>query len=446
MSKKISDLIQETSLVSTDDLVIARDGENYRVSPPVFGGGFGIKVAASNALDKSRAVADYLCDGVDDQVEINNAISNLPSTGGTVELSEGVFECSGALVIPSNKCLRLIGHSLPMRDYTEAATRLNFTFSSTGNIITMSGLVAQSLENLALYGDGINTDKAIYLDNATYKQIRNVAIYNVANRGLHLVNGVSQCLFEFVYVRDLDFHGFESATNTTANTYIHCEVTRSAAMGISPIYRAFTMRDVASIFINCVAERYNRGYHVASYAYGNAFLDCYGEVNNSTFFIEGTAGGPVEATVIMGGVCSNDAQTSVQLPNNAKGTTIIGLHIGGASSVQGYYLGNNNVEDTTIIGGANEAPTKIAGTGDRLKVFGVNSWVTENRGAEAGVSDGGTINHGLASTPAIVVATPTVAGEMVSVTGKNATNFTVAIKQDDGTPGTAQTIYWHAWF
>jgi hypothetical protein len=65
-------------------------------------------------------------------------------------------------------------------------------------------------------------------------------------------------------------------------------------------------------------------------------------------------------------------------------------------------------------------------------------------GVALSVSDGGTIAHGLSTTPTWVTCTPSVAGEFVSVTAIGAANFTVAIKAHNGAPGTTQTIYWRA--
>lgn len=67
----------------------------------------------------------------------------------------------------------------------------------------------------------------------------------------------------------------------------------------------------------------------------------------------------------------------------------------------------------------------------------------EKTGATS-VADGGTISHGMAVTPTSVIATPSVAGEMVSVTAISSTTITVAIKKHDNTAGTTQTIYWRA--
>jgi hypothetical protein len=57
-------------------------------------------VAASNASAEIKAQADYVCDGVADQVEINAAIVTLiTGSGGTVVLSEGTFTLAAPVVM-----------------------------------------------------------------------------------------------------------------------------------------------------------------------------------------------------------------------------------------------------------------------------------------------------------------------------------------------------------
>jgi len=70
--------------------------------------------------------------------------------------------------------------------------------------------------------------------------------------------------------------------------------------------------------------------------------------------------------------------------------------------------------------------------------------ILENAGAAAAVADGGTIAHGLATTPTWATATGSVASEIITVTAIGAANITVAIKTDAGAAGTSQTIYWRA--
>lgn len=50
-----------------------------------------IVIAASNSSEKSKAQADYVCDGINDEVEIQAAINSLSPLGGTIKLSEGKF-------------------------------------------------------------------------------------------------------------------------------------------------------------------------------------------------------------------------------------------------------------------------------------------------------------------------------------------------------------------
>ena len=43
------------------------------------------------------ATAEYLCDGIDDQIEIQAAIDSLPSHGGVVILDDGPFNITGEI-------------------------------------------------------------------------------------------------------------------------------------------------------------------------------------------------------------------------------------------------------------------------------------------------------------------------------------------------------------
>jgi hypothetical protein len=101
-------------------------------------------------------------------------------------------------------------------------------------------------------------------------------------------------------------------------------------------------------------------------------------------------------------------------------------------------LTNINSYDNRMVLGTDGATGGGTGVNHRPGVY------TKN-GATASVADGGTITHGLGVAPTVVTAVGSVAGEIVSVTAKSSTTFTVAIKKHDGDAGTAQTIYWSVW-
>jgi len=82
-----------SKLANADVLINAngvfKDGVEYSM------GGIPYRiVAASNASDESKQKADYVCDGTNDEVEIQQAIDDLPTQGGMVFLTEGTFNIS----------------------------------------------------------------------------------------------------------------------------------------------------------------------------------------------------------------------------------------------------------------------------------------------------------------------------------------------------------------
>ena len=56
------------------------------------GGKWDIYVAASDAPTRQKAMADYQCDGVNDEVELQQAVDAVYAQGGgVIRLSKGVF-------------------------------------------------------------------------------------------------------------------------------------------------------------------------------------------------------------------------------------------------------------------------------------------------------------------------------------------------------------------
>ena len=67
-----------------------------------------IRVAASNSSANAKQRADYLCDGVDDQVQIQAAIDSIALTGGTVQLESGNYSVTSAILITTSN-IAIIG-------------------------------------------------------------------------------------------------------------------------------------------------------------------------------------------------------------------------------------------------------------------------------------------------------------------------------------------------
>ena len=93
-------------------------------------------VATQSSSEKSKAVADFLGDGVGDQEEMYAAIHALPSSGGTVTLMEGTYDIRkvedklGGLIIDRSN-VTLIGQG--------TATRLILAPDQNTNVIRIIG-------------------------------------------------------------------------------------------------------------------------------------------------------------------------------------------------------------------------------------------------------------------------------------------------------------------
>ncbi len=167
----------------------------------------------------------------------------------------------------------------------------------------------------------------------------------------------------------------------------------------------------------------NQGGHLWD---ANTPLSTHNPYGISGLWIHDDAGGESAYVYVIGNNLSDTQSPATQT---------YGLQIGSGPT-------NCAVALNKMIGNAT-ASRSIAG-GTISNKFGNAGYVTEAGGAAATIADGGTVTHGLITTPTYVVANPSVSGELVSVTAVGTTTFTVAIKKHDGSAGTTQTIYWYA--
>jgi hypothetical protein len=168
----------------------------------------------------------------------------------------------------------------------------------------------------------------------------------------------------------------------------------------------------------------------------------------------------------------------IYIGGTPNGLKIIGchLHTNGQTTDNLYShirVGDDSVIDINIVGCTfhakaagytNDAKYCIStegGTGVRCNGFATNvaesgssqtgytnsigQWMDGFADGATSVADGGTIAHGMTIAPTVVQVTPSVAGEMASVTAISATTITVALKTHAGAAGTTQTVYWRAY-
>ena len=95
-------------------------------------------VAASDSSAADKASAAYVCDGVNDHMEIQAALNALPSSGGVVLLTSGTYNCAGIIAPKAGSTLKGEG---------ESETYLKFTRDGRINVdreyVTLDGFHIQ---------------------------------------------------------------------------------------------------------------------------------------------------------------------------------------------------------------------------------------------------------------------------------------------------------------
>ncbi len=156
-------------------------------------------VAANDAPAHIKAQADYVCDGVADEVEINAAFAALPGGLGTVHLSTGTFTLAAPILMNGSYSVTLEGEgnssilsgagvTTPIRVGTTGLAYkpiIRNLYVSSGNPYNIEIVSAHQalLENLRVFG-GANTTQAIRA-NGHLATIRNNMVINCTDYGIY---------------------------------------------------------------------------------------------------------------------------------------------------------------------------------------------------------------------------------------------------------------------
>ncbi len=234
--------------------------------------GFSILVAASNAPQSMKDIADFVCYGSNDQNTINEAINSQSNLGGMVTLSPGSFNCSGPVKVRRRVALVGSGRSSVLRASNSWSGAMIEALTASTDKVTISDLaldgeykdVAGILLNIttkADFDDG-SPDPAIY--------ITDVYIHAVRGDGLHMTGSQNRgyCVTR---VRVWDAGGYGFVFNGPDGFVHQCETGSSGKDG-------FLIKKGNTRFTNCKAWYSDRsGFHIAGIR--NQFSACESQDN-----------------------------------------------------------------------------------------------------------------------------------------------------------------------
>ncbi len=240
-------------------------------------------VAASDSNAAEKAKASYICDGVNDHVQIQQALNTLPGSGGTVRLAGGTYNLAGNIEPPARAVLEGAGPEATtlafpkaggIRVYHPSVTLKGFTVTGVADI-----LIAESHARIC--------DVTMTVDNS-----RIGAFYVWAANTI-----IEDTVFENCKAIDCGRYGFLNSGEGEPRlvkdiTYLNCEAIncgRASSVSTGPWVTGFDIVEKNDIdgaeLIGCYAEgNQESGFHLEGFSYLNIknvrFQDCV-SVNNA---------------------------------------------------------------------------------------------------------------------------------------------------------------------
>ncbi len=436
-------------------------------------------VAASDSSALSKQQADYVCDGTDDQVEIQAAIDALPAVGGLVHLAEGTFYI-GSTVFVNKYNLTLEGEGANREEgpVINATTLLRLASNANTDVINLNNTQTSGvrLRNFGIDGNKANQagvgGHGLNLTGMYHGFVDNIAILNAKKSGIYANNdtattwdiwfqgnvsslysgeygvyikGVTCVMSEFLFAWHSGKTGFYG--DTLQNLKGTINVSNSGETG------ALNSNETKGIYIinsnnmdlNLTAgaskgvgvqisEAENSDVRIA--AFDNVLSDT-ADLNISQVAITGGQDNRLKIIVRYTGARSTDGVLLYSATGYLMTNTIFDIQVGSGITRRGIYVysaaGYNY--SGTVIGGrwTGATPTYFTSTSvlSQLKIDEKINHIVENSGAST-ITAGQTsvdVTHGLATTPTRVQFTPTTdtAGKRYWISAKGATTFTITI-------------------
>lgn len=189
-----------------------------------------IIVAASNSLDKDKAETAYQCSGTNDQVKINDAINDLPASGGAVYLLEGTYTIDDFININKSN-VSLIGAG--------AGTILKKTVPTEFNVIYANSVSKVLISQLAIDGSrtgGVAID-FLSVNDSKIDKVWVRSIKEIAKAGIWLEDSSNNTISNTV-IKDLNFDpdvntdGLELAGSSSNNIISHNSISQCGESAI----------------------------------------------------------------------------------------------------------------------------------------------------------------------------------------------------------------------
>ena len=320
-----------------------------------------IVIAASDSSEKSKAQADYVCDGVADDIEIQAAIDALPSLGGIITFLEGNYTVTARIVIKDKTTLILQNAKLSLANATN-----DDMFSTTHGRATSGLLLAERAvedTDITIVGVGISTlngNKAnqtarsslISVTGATNVVIDNLTLTDAYTNGIEFVpvqNGrISNIRASDIACNTIICEAGDAAASDIIIKNIYCDSGQTSGYGASIWLSG--VKNVVVDNIHAINPK-NTGINIKTLDAGVGAASPSGVdlVNVSNLFVENSVGGSNAISISSDNDTASVKNVDIQNIKVVSSTGSYGLYINAANDVDFQSItlrGNINFQTT----------------------------------------------------------------------------------------------------
>lgn len=343
-------------------------GKMYHAYKP--GRGTTLFVAASNANALSKFMADYICDGTADQVEINAALAALPTTFGKVLLSEGQFNLAAPISFTrTNSELSGMGWGTILRVIDAGGAPINITIVNVNQAnclvhnFKLDGNKANNAGATSMIGVGLLANNCI---------LENVWVVNSKAYGIYTDNGSSGHLVQSCISEGSDTSNYLLRSGTTNVGRIISCISKTGAAGYSfdlgsynvvsclahgSSGTGFLVSSADTSLVGCVSEG-NTGLGVSIGAARCKIMSC--DVRNNAGGGISTSGSGTFVSILGNSIYLNTSGSGIDINTTdcaVKGNTVTqnaqhGIRVAGArTGVIGNKIIDNGTQTATTYSG-----------------------------------------------------------------------------------------------
>ena len=299
-------------------------------------------VIGTSTAEWTEKDCDYLCDGTNDQIEINNAINALPTTGGEIVILDGTYNITAKInVTKNNVSIRGNGNATILKRM--------YNNSTSEGIITLTSVSGCKIADLQVDGNKTsysnNNNYGIFLEFTSNNTITGNT-YNNNNYGIYSYGSSSNTITSNTCNNNSNY-GIYLYNSSNSNTVTGNACNDNNNTGIYLVYSSNNNTVTGN---TCYNNNFGSGIRLSESSNNTVT----GNTCNNSYYGTGINISNSNDNTIISNICNNNKEKGINLEGSSNNT------------VTGNTCNNNNASGILLEDSSNNTVTGntcIRGTG-----------------------------------------------------------------------------------